>query len=273
MDQEVNAFVTQHALLCPLLVISYELYRIYANALNTISSLQILLCDEGHRYLKNLTTTKTGVALFNSIATRRMIFTGTIIQNNLKELYQMIHFVIPNYFQPFLNNYPSSSSVKSSRLGETDNSAAVTSALSLSLDDPFLLFKREFIDVITDGMKEGEYINEEIRLAGRRQEKRLLDLLSRIILRRHQKNILRSILPPCTSYLLFLPLLPEEDKVYKQLIDTATERSAESRNMSQILAKLTELRVFLSAGQLASDATATPASFSTKLQVRHDLII
>lgn len=271
MDQEVNAFVTQHALLCPLLVISYELYRIYANALNTISSLQILLCDEGHRYLKNLTTTKTGVALFNSIATRRMIFTGTIIQNNLKELYQMIHFVIPNYFQPFLNNCSSSSSVKSSRRGETET---VTSSLSLSLDDPFLLFKREFIDVITEGMKEGEHSNEEIRLAGRRQEKRLLDLLSRIILRRHQKHILRSILPPCTSYLLLLPLLPKEDKVYKQLIDTATERSAESRNMSQILAKLTELRVFLSAGQLVpSDSTATPAFFSTKLQVRHNLLI
>ena len=60
-----------------------------------------MVCDEGHR-IKNALGTKTTLALGNCIATRRLVLTGTPIQNNLEELYAVVNFVIPNYFSHFL---------------------------------------------------------------------------------------------------------------------------------------------------------------------------
>ena len=46
----------------PLLVMSYELYRNFSDALNSLEMLEVLVCDEGHR-LKNAYGTKTSNAL------------------------------------------------------------------------------------------------------------------------------------------------------------------------------------------------------------------
>jgi SNF2 family DNA or RNA helicase len=75
---------------------SYELYRNFSDALNSIPSLEVLLCDEGHR-LKNVYGTKTSTALANCGAFRRLVLTGTPVQNNLDELYAMVHFAVPWY--------------------------------------------------------------------------------------------------------------------------------------------------------------------------------
>jgi SNF2 family DNA or RNA helicase len=50
----------------------------------------------GHR-LKNSVGTKTSLALGNCIATQRLVLTGTPIQNNLDELFAVVHFVAPHY--------------------------------------------------------------------------------------------------------------------------------------------------------------------------------
>ena len=73
---------------------SYELYRNFSDALNGIDTLDVLLCDEGHR-LKNAYGTKTSTALCNCGAIRRLVLTGTPVQNNLDELYAMVHFAVP----------------------------------------------------------------------------------------------------------------------------------------------------------------------------------
>lgn len=54
----------------------------------------LVVCDEGHA-LKN---SKTGLSqCVNQIQTRRrIVLTGTPIQNNLKECYCMVSFVKPN---------------------------------------------------------------------------------------------------------------------------------------------------------------------------------
>jgi DNA repair and recombination RAD54-like protein len=95
-DKLVYNFVHSSPESRPLLVLSYELFRTFSEALNTISSFNCILCDEGHR-IKNAYGTKTTSALANCIAVRRIVLTGTPIQNNLDELYSIVNFVCPFY--------------------------------------------------------------------------------------------------------------------------------------------------------------------------------
>lgn len=76
----------------PVLIISYESFRNYANILTT-SEVGLLLCDEGHR-LKNCEN-QTYNALMGLKTTRRVLLSGTPIQNDLTEYYSLIHFVNP----------------------------------------------------------------------------------------------------------------------------------------------------------------------------------
>lgn len=93
-DSLVYQFIHSSPESRPLLVISYDLFRSFSEALNTLTNLDYLLCDEGHR-LKNAYGTKTIDALSSCIATKRIILTGTPIQNNLEELYSIVQFVCP----------------------------------------------------------------------------------------------------------------------------------------------------------------------------------
>lgn len=70
--------------------------RPFAEAFNTLPTLQLLVCDEGHR-LKNSAGTKTSNALSACVAKRRLVVTGTPLQNNLDELFAVVHFTAPGY--------------------------------------------------------------------------------------------------------------------------------------------------------------------------------
>lgn len=76
----------------PVLIISYETFRIYSAILNS-SEVGLLLCDEGHR-LKNCENL-TYNALMGLQTKRRVLLSGTPIQNDLTEYYSLIHFVNP----------------------------------------------------------------------------------------------------------------------------------------------------------------------------------
>lgn len=95
MDLSVNRFITSHAVEHPLLVMSYDMFRIYAAALNTLPTLEFVICDEGHR-IKGLDS-KISLALNNCAAMRRIVMTGTPVQNNLLELFALVNFVLPGY--------------------------------------------------------------------------------------------------------------------------------------------------------------------------------
>lgn len=76
----------------PVLIISYESLRIYSKVLSQ-SEVGLLLCDEGHR-LKNCENL-TYTALMGLKTKRRVLLSGTPIQNDLTEYYSLIHFVNP----------------------------------------------------------------------------------------------------------------------------------------------------------------------------------
>lgn len=77
---------------CPVLIISYESFRIYENILNS-SDVGMVFCDEGHR-LKNCENL-TYKALMGLKTKRRILLSGTPIQNDLTEYFSLIHFVNP----------------------------------------------------------------------------------------------------------------------------------------------------------------------------------
>ncbi|KAF2896347.1 hypothetical protein ILUMI_09810 [Ignelater luminosus] len=74
----------------PVLIISYETFRMHADILHS-SGIGLVLCDEGHR-LKNCEN-QTYRALMGLKAKRRVLLSGTPIQNDLTEYFSLIHFV------------------------------------------------------------------------------------------------------------------------------------------------------------------------------------
>eukprot|EP01032_Pedospumella_encystans_P031307 gene31307-35337_t len=92
----INTFAIRMASLYPVMVLSYEMFRKHATLLNSVPGLELMVCDEGHR-LKNIGGTKTMQALSACKAYRRIILSGTPVQNDLDELYAVVSFVAPGY--------------------------------------------------------------------------------------------------------------------------------------------------------------------------------
>ncbi|KAJ3796966.1 DNA repair protein, SNF2 family [Lentinula aff. detonsa] len=78
----------------PVMIVSYETLRTLTVYL-TNCKIGLLLCDEGHR-LKN-SDSLTFQALNGLDVKRRVILTGTPIQNDLSEYFSLLNFANPNY--------------------------------------------------------------------------------------------------------------------------------------------------------------------------------
>ncbi|KAK3733948.1 hypothetical protein QZH41_010769 [Actinostola sp. cb2023] len=74
----------------PVLIISYETFRLHAAQLHK-GSVGMIICDEGHR-LKNLES-QTYQALNKLNTSRRVLLSGTPVQNDLLEYFSLVHFV------------------------------------------------------------------------------------------------------------------------------------------------------------------------------------
>ncbi|KAJ4415603.1 DNA-dependent ATPase protein rad54 [Gnomoniopsis sp. IMI 355080] len=77
----------------PVIIVSYETLRMYSEELKNCK-IGLMLCDEGHR-LKN-GDSQTFTALNSLNVTRRVILSGTPIQNDLSEYFALISFANPN---------------------------------------------------------------------------------------------------------------------------------------------------------------------------------
>ncbi|KAF8163376.1 DNA repair protein, SNF2 family [Crassisporium funariophilum] len=78
----------------PVMIVSYETLRTLTAYLANCE-IGLLLCDEGHR-LKN-SDSQTFQALTQLKVTRRVILTGTPIQNDLTEYFSLLNFANPNF--------------------------------------------------------------------------------------------------------------------------------------------------------------------------------
>ncbi|KAM3722210.1 DNA repair and recombination protein RAD54-like [Dirofilaria immitis] len=94
IDRNLENFMSQMGVRCPtpVLIISYETFRLHASILLQ-KEIGLVICDEGHR-LKN-SDNQTYQALFGLKCERRVLISGTPIQNDLLEYYSLINFVNP----------------------------------------------------------------------------------------------------------------------------------------------------------------------------------
>ncbi|XP_022531113.2 DNA repair and recombination protein RAD54-like [Astyanax mexicanus] len=92
IDRKLVNFISQHGLRVPtpILIISYETFRLHAEVLHK-GKVGLVICDEGHR-LKN-SDNQTYQALNAMNAQRRVLISGTPIQNDLLEYFSLVHFV------------------------------------------------------------------------------------------------------------------------------------------------------------------------------------
>ncbi|KAJ7395263.1 DNA repair and recombination protein RAD54B [Pitangus sulphuratus] len=123
-DHKVEEFTGSP--LYSVMIISYEMLL---RSLDQVQAVEfnLLICDEGHR-LKN-STIKTTTALTSLSCERRIILTGTPIQNDLQEFYALIEFVNPGilgslstyrkiYEEPIVRSREPSATKEEKELGE-----------------------------------------------------------------------------------------------------------------------------------------------------------
>ncbi|KAH7679573.1 DNA helicase protein [Dioscorea alata] len=75
------------------LIISYETFRMHSSKFEKCGSCDLLICDEAHR-LKN-DQTRTNKALAALPCSRRILLSGTPMQNDLEEFFAMVNFTNP----------------------------------------------------------------------------------------------------------------------------------------------------------------------------------
>ena len=88
------AIVSGRAVTRPVLIVSYESLRLNVEELKDVK-IGLMLCDEGHR-LKNADS-NTYMALTGLNVDRRVILSGTPIQNDLTEYFALLDFANPGY--------------------------------------------------------------------------------------------------------------------------------------------------------------------------------
>lgn len=158
-----------------LLIISYEMFRSNASQLYE-SNCGLIICDEGHR-LKSSGGNKTIDALRKLPCRRRVILTGTPVQNDLEEFFAVCDFVNPNC----LNSLNS--------------------------------FRSVFANPIIASRESNAPL--EIKNIGEARAKQLFHTTSKFVLRR-TSNILEKYLPPKNETAIFCRLKPKQMQDYEE---------------------------------------------------------
>uniref|UniRef100_A0A8C5NGD5 RAD54 homolog B n=1 Tax=Gouania willdenowi TaxID=441366 RepID=A0A8C5NGD5_GOUWI len=173
-DHRIEQFVFSK--LHSVLVISYEMLLRCSEQIQKLE-FGLILCDEGHR-LKN-SSIKTSSVLSSLSCNRRVILTGTPVQNDLQEFYAIIEFVNPGI------------------LGSSTGYRKV-------YEEPILRSRQPSC-------------TDEERVLGEEHAAELSRLTGTFILRRTQE-IINRYLPPRLDWTLFCEQSPLQQQLYKHLL-------------------------------------------------------
>ncbi|QQP58194.1 DNA repair and recombination protein RAD54Blike, partial [Caligus rogercresseyi] len=162
----------------PVVILSYEMFVRCFDELSRLK-FQLLIADEGHR-LKNSSIKASTLIQTMEGTTKRILLTGTPVQNDLKEFYALISLVNP-------------------------------SILGSSVD-----FVRNFETPIVRS-KQPNSSEEEIQEGNYRMEE-LSKVTEKFILRRTQ-DVISSFLPSKTDNVLFCAPSPLQRELYEKALD------------------------------------------------------
>lgn len=175
----------------PVMIISYEGLRLQTENLKDCGEVGLLLCDEGHK-LKN-SESITYKALDSINAKRRVVLTGTPVQNNLKEYVSILNFALP--------------------------------ALVGSPPE----FRKTFGNAITRG-RDADATDEEKKLSDKKLQE-LTKLVSPFIIRR-TNDLLSKFLPTKYEHVVFCELSPFQRDLYNLYAKSQVESMDEEGNSS-----------------------------------------
>ncbi|XP_057371515.1 DNA repair and recombination protein RAD54-like [Daphnia carinata] len=220
IDRNLHGFMHTHGrrVLNPVLIISYETFRLHAHVLHQ-GEIGLVLCDEGHR-LKN-SENQTYQALVALNCKRRVLLSGTPIQNDLLEYFSLLHFV---------------------------NQGILGTAQE---------FKRRFETPILRGRDADA--TEETQKQGQGKLKELADLVNKCIIRR-TSALLTKYLPVKIELVVCVKLGPVQAAIYKKFVTSEAIKSKmretnekPSKTSMTALAAITNLKKLCSHPELIYD--------------------
>ncbi|XP_050539264.1 DNA repair and recombination protein RAD54-like isoform X2 [Daktulosphaira vitifoliae] len=207
VDKVITGFVQAKGrrTIDPILVISYETFRSHANMLQNADDIGLVLCDEGHR-LKNCEN-QTYRALMSLKAKRRVLLSGTPIQNDLLEYFSLVHFV---------------------------NEGILGTAQE---------FRRQYETPIVRGQDSCATDSERQKATERLEQ--LIALVNRCLIRR-TSALLSKYLPVKTEHVVCIKLTPLQNHLYQHLLKsdmvTKSIKSNDGKVTSNALAAITLLK-------------------------------
>lgn len=159
------------------MIVGYEKLRTVQEHLTKGAGVDIIIADEGHR-LKTLQN-KSGQAIQSLNTAKRIILSGTPIQNDLREFFAAVDLVNPGILGTF-------------------------KAFVREFEGPIVRSRQP--EATKKDIEKGEARNEELR-----------NLTSMFILRR-TADILARYLPPKTEYVLFCSPTPTQANIYRNVL-------------------------------------------------------
>ncbi|XP_020237119.1 protein CHROMATIN REMODELING 25 isoform X2 [Cajanus cajan] len=185
------------------LIVSYETFRMHSSKFSSSGSCDLLICDEAHRLKNDQTITNRALAALP--CKRRILLSGTPLQNDLEEFFAMVNFTNPGI------------------LGDIAH------------------FRRYYEAPIICG-REPAAPPEEKKLGAERSAELSVNV-NRFILRR-TNALLSNHLPPKIVEVVCCKLTPLQSDLYKHFIQSKNVKRAisEERKQSKILAYITALK-------------------------------
>ena len=168
------------------LVTSYETLRTYSKTVAK-GGVDLLVCDEAHRLKSAKGDTQTVASLRALRCERRVLLSGTPIQNNLGEFYAVMDFACPGL------------------LGDLSK------------------FRRVFSGPVE--RSRDKHASEEERALGEARGAQLGKMTEAFVQRARAEDVNRNLLPPKTEYVVFCRLAPRQAALYDAFLRESAVRS------------------------------------------------
>lgn len=177
------SIATGRAIIRPVIIVSYDTLRLYVDEFRN-TPIGLLLCDEGHK-LKNADS-QTFTALNSLNVQKRVILSGTPIQNDLSEYFSLLNFANPDYLGTRME------------------------------------FRKKFEIPILRGRDAGG--TDEDRKKGDERLGELLSLVNKFIIRR-TNDILSKYLPVKYEHVVFCNMAPFQKDLYNHFLQSPDIKS------------------------------------------------